>query len=446
MSEPAPRIAQRTSTDIGTDNKSTVSSRAPKGKPWQSWKVRLRLLTMISTALVSFQARAEYVLDQGDIIEVSVFGKNEQITRRTTVDVDGNVVIPFVGEVPAAGVSLSRLRATVTGMLTTSSSIRSTDIAVQLVEARPFYIQGDVMRAGAYPYRSGSTVRQAIAIAGGYSTLQAANITPLAVAELRGRYRALKGEVAKSQVRVAGLRAELQNKAEIDIDPRHQRSPSPAGTVDAPLEKALSEIAEIEIRRLKSRIEDKQKEKQHLSTSVKLADSQVAALEQGQKQDQEAVAQQVSELDRVADLARRGLAASGRVTDEQRAAVLIKSREMDTRARLAAAQISRQEAQRRLESDDPQTLKLPQDLQDAIAQLAQNQAQLDALGEQLVMAGESLEQLDGGERRRAIDVVIYRKQNGETVRVDADEDTEIAPSDVVEIRVRYMGARAASIN
>jgi hypothetical protein len=85
-------------------------------------------------------------------------------------------------------------------------------------------------------------------------------------------------------------------------------------------------------------------------------------------------------------------------------------------------------------------------LQDAIALLAQNQAQLDAVGEQLMMAGESLEQLDGGERRRLIDVVIYRKKNGETVRIEADEDTEIAPSDVVEVTVRYTGARAASVN
>ena len=424
----------------------TPMGSAARRQFWRSLRRKLRLLALVATAFVPLQAHAEYMLDEGDVIEVSIFGKNEQITRRTTVDVDGNVVIPFIGEVPAAGISLARLRSTVTGMLSTSSSIRSTDVAVQLVEARPFYIQGDVMRSGAYPYRSGVTVRQAIAVAGGLSGLQAASITPLTLAELRGRYRALKGEVAKNQVRVAGLRAEMQNKAEIDIDPKRQKPPPPEAAADAPLERALSEIAEIEIRRLKSRIEEKKREKQHLSTSVKLADGQVAALEQGQKQDQEAVAQQVSELERVADLARRGLAASGRVTDEQRAAVLIKSREMDTRARLAAAQISRQEVQRRLESDDPQTLKLPQDLQDAIAQLTQSQAQLDAIGEQLVMAGDSLEQLDGGERRRAISVVLYRKRNGETMRIDANEDTEIAPSDVVEITVRYMGTRAVSVN
>jgi polysaccharide export outer membrane protein len=409
-------------------------------------KRKLRFLTLVATVLVPIQANAEYMLDGGDVIEVSVFGKNEQITRRTVVDFDGNVVIPYIGEVEAAGVSLSRLRAKISDMLSTSNSIRSTDIAVQLVEARPFYIQGDVMRSGGYPYRSGGTVRQAIAIAGGLSMVQAASITPLTIADLRGRYRVLKGDLVKGQVRVAGLRAEMQNRAEVDLNLNQQRAQLPAGVSDAPLERTLSELAEIEIRRLKSRIEDKQREQRHLSTSLKLADGQVAALEQGQKQDQEAVTQQVSELERVAELARRGLAASGRVTDEQRAAVLIKSREMDTRARLAAAQFARQEAQRRLESDDPQTLRLPQDLQDAIAGLAQTQAQLDAVGEQLVMAGESLEQLDGGERRRAIDVVIYRKQNGATLRIEANEDTEIAPSDVIEVTARLTGQRATPVN
>lgn len=393
---------------------------------------------------VPIPAMAQYLLDGGDVVEVSVLGKSD-LTRRTTVDVDGNIIVPLVGELKAAGLSLTELRNKVGELLSTSDSIRVTDVAVQLVEPRPFYIQGDVSKAGSYSYRPGATVRQALAIAGGLSVVQASNTSPLTLAELRGRYKALKSDLAKNEVKVAGLRSELQNRTDLGVVGLADQS-QPGEMTQSLLKKELSELAQIEIERLKSRYEDKQKEVKFLLWSSRLADNQVAALEQGQKQDEEAVMQQSAELDRVAELNRRGMAVSGRVADEQRSLVLLKSREMDTKSRLAAARQARVEKQRQIEKTDERTLGLPQQLQDAIVELGRTKAQLEAVGEQLTLAGESLELLDGEPGRRSPEVVIFRKQGGQVVKIAADEDTEIKPSDVIEVTARSGRTRAVSMN
>ena len=41
--------------------------------------------------------------------------------------------------------------------------------SVQLLAARPFFILGQVNQAGGFPYQTGMTVQNAIAIAGGYT-------------------------------------------------------------------------------------------------------------------------------------------------------------------------------------------------------------------------------------------------------------------------------------
>ena len=132
-------------------------------------------LLLIVTALPA-QA-AEYRLDSGDIVEVSVFGRND-LNRRTTVDVEGNILVPLIGAVKACGVTLSDLRAKVKELLATSDSVRGADVIVDLIECRPFYVYGNVARAGAYPYRPGMTARHALALAGGLDTLRAQQSTP----------------------------------------------------------------------------------------------------------------------------------------------------------------------------------------------------------------------------------------------------------------------------
>ena len=46
--------------------------------------------------------------------------------------------------------------------------VKEPQVTVDIAQNRPFFILGEVRNAGQYPYVSGMTVQEAVAIAGGY--------------------------------------------------------------------------------------------------------------------------------------------------------------------------------------------------------------------------------------------------------------------------------------
>jgi polysaccharide export outer membrane protein len=105
-----------------------------------------------------------------------------EFKRRATVNVDGEVAIPFVGALQAAGLSLAELRASIGASLIRMGAMQNPQVTVEMAEHRPFYISGDVSRPGAIAYRKGLTVRHAIALSGGFDALRFRSENPLMAA------------------------------------------------------------------------------------------------------------------------------------------------------------------------------------------------------------------------------------------------------------------------
>lgn len=373
-------------------------------------------------------AWAEYHLDSGDVLEISVFGVPGQ-TKRTTVNVDGNISVPLIGDVHAAGESLSALNAKLKELAASNEAARGTDVSIEVVQYRPFFISGDVSKAGAYPYQPEMTVRQAVALAGGPDPARF-NIDRLlaASAEMRGQYESLWIDLTKQQARVLSLRAELAGQSEID----------PHVLYEAPISlNALSEIARLEADRLRTRQRDYQGERDYLQRVIRFAGDQVASLEQEQIQDKQGAANQAEELARVTDLNHKGLVPVTRVIDAQRAAVLLNSRQMETGARLARASQEREELVRKLaKAEADRQLTLTQELQNALLEIEKVRAQLQATQQKMVLTGVTRPELAGSGRSKA-DIAIYRKVNGGQTRLDATDDTKVEPGDVVELVASY---------
>lgn len=108
-----------------------------------------------------------YSLDSGDQVRVTVFGQTD-LTRVYPVDVGGNITMPLIGTVAARGLTPKSLAANVAGKLA-REHLRNPDVSVEVQTYRPFFVLGEVKRAGQFPYVSGMTVQTAIAIAGGYT-------------------------------------------------------------------------------------------------------------------------------------------------------------------------------------------------------------------------------------------------------------------------------------
>ncbi|MGH9786942.1 MAG: polysaccharide biosynthesis/export family protein [Terriglobia bacterium] len=110
--------------------------------------------------------RKEYVLAPGDQVEVVVRRVGE-LSRVVGVRPDGNISLPLLDDVPAAGLTPRELDARLTELL--AGRLVEPDVTVIANQIRQpvVYVVGDVLRPSPLPIRDAPTAMQAIALAGG---------------------------------------------------------------------------------------------------------------------------------------------------------------------------------------------------------------------------------------------------------------------------------------
>jgi polysaccharide biosynthesis/export protein len=108
-----------------------------------------------------------YTLDSGDKLRIFVYAQ-PSLSRIYTIDTEGFVSVPLIGNVKARGATTRHLEGTIRARLG-SEFVRDPHVTVDIQQYRPFFILGEVKAAGQYPYVGGLTVSAAAAIAGGYS-------------------------------------------------------------------------------------------------------------------------------------------------------------------------------------------------------------------------------------------------------------------------------------
>ena len=110
---------------------------------------------------------AQYRLNAGDRLNIIVFGQ-EDVSGEFQIDGAGNITMPLLGQVAAAMRTVTQLQAEITASLD-RDYIVNPRVSIEVLNYRPFYILGQVTSPGSYPYVAGMDVRQAIAIAGGFT-------------------------------------------------------------------------------------------------------------------------------------------------------------------------------------------------------------------------------------------------------------------------------------
>jgi len=107
----------------------------------------------------------DYRLEPGDRITVTVFGHAE-LSGDVLVDGIGNVLLPLIGPVEVKNLTLSECEKLIYDRFT-DGILKQPTVSVRITELRPLYVLGDVRTPGAYQFRYGSTVKSALALAGG---------------------------------------------------------------------------------------------------------------------------------------------------------------------------------------------------------------------------------------------------------------------------------------
>ncbi|MBV8915149.1 MAG: polysaccharide export protein [Acetobacteraceae bacterium] len=111
---------------------------------------------------------AVYRLGPGDQVRIITFGE-QQLTGEFRVDAAGDITLPLVGPVRAAGLTPRELQTAVTDALSRSKLYRNPSVSLEVINYRPIFILGEVAKPGQYPYQPGMTVLTAVAIAGGFT-------------------------------------------------------------------------------------------------------------------------------------------------------------------------------------------------------------------------------------------------------------------------------------
>jgi protein involved in polysaccharide export with SLBB domain len=408
-----------------------------RGARWFAQRpVTLGLIAILHAAPVA--AQAEYALGPEDRIRLKVFEWRasrdetfswEALNDDYAVGSDGDLSLPLVGRINAAGATRDALAARISEQLAEQMGLgRRPSVAIEIIEYRPFYILGPVAAPGAYPFKPGLTILKAVSLAGGLATR--ADSGPRDAISGLGELEVLFLERDGALARIARLKAELAD----------------AEAAEAPPELA-GRAGEAHIAQLILQ------EQAIFAARREAFQSKLAALRQLRADLQTEVPAQKAMLENV-ELQARSLredleTITGVLTTMQARSMEREIAKLD--GERLRGETSLLKAQQEVSRADLSIIELrTQRAQDLVAEIRATQAQIDQLGrrietaEELVDDAESsgLNAVERGRRRLAPVYFVVREQDGRSVEMPAEETTAVEPGDAIKVEYRRTNALA----
>lgn len=395
--------------------------------------------TSLSFAALA-QTAQEYRISPGDTVEVGIASIPGR-TQRAVVQMDGTVVLPDAGAVSVGGLTASELQMRMQSTLPTKIFhirltdgqeqmvvVRPTDVTAVIAEYRPIYVTGDVLTPGQQTFRPLMTVRQAVAVAGGFSMLRSqAGQTGANPTILRRDYEMIWTEYTRDYFHSARLRAELDKQETFDMKP-------PQGS---PLSPALAaSIGKTEAEALKLSLDNFKQEQSFVEKGAADATTQVNDLAQRSKDEAAGVQADEEELAQVTKLFKAGNLTNSRLSDVRRSLLMSSSRALETSVELMRTRRQLDDFNRQIERNENQRrIGLLNELRDTEVRLADIGARLRAASQSLMPQGAAATApvAVAGETVRA-QLTIVRMVDGQWRKQPATEDIEVSPGDTIEVR------------
>lgn len=395
-----------------------------------------QIQSALSSASDGLAGPVDYRLNLGDVLEISIHGFPE-LRQKAMVELNGDVSLPPAGRIRIVGMNIAEAQAAIRKLVTARplrqkfadgrenlTVVAADDVSVSISEYRPVYVTGDVAKPGELVFRPGLTVRQAIALAGGFDIMRYRLVNPfIESADMKGRQESLWTEIAKVRAETARLRAELDGNQSLDE----------SAVRDIPLAPSfIDQLVETESATLKGRLEDAAKDQDHLKSLVRMAADRAKTLaatveneEQGVKEDEKGYA----------DLG-HGAVSVLRMMDIRHTQVAGSTRVLQARWQLEQAQRDQAEAARNLEhADSARRTELLTALQAANVKANDLQAQLSANSEKLSATSLLKSRLVRGPGAKP-SIQLFRSDRNMRQVVDAVEETSLLPGDTIDIALK----------
>lgn len=402
--------------------------------------VTLFVLLGISTAF----AAGEYEIQPGDVVEFDV-APIPNLSKRMRVGPDGQINVPLLGWVDAAGRTLKAIEQDIESKLSKVAYrqrvqgdelplvIHPDEVSLEIASFRPVYVTGEVVNSGAQDYLPDMTVRQLIALAGGFkataSTIPDNQLGT--IAGLRADYNALVASYAASAVDVARLSAIVAG-SETAAASSIADLGLPAGLEKSVIERAQAQLS------VGDKLENGQRA--YLQDSLQQNGQRVAVLREKQRQEQDGADADTANLDHVQALAGRGAVQSTRVTEARQQLLVSSSRALATKAELAAAEIRQANLGRELQKLGDERLSAAlADLEKAKSVAQRQQAQMKGIKARLAL----LSPVAATVAEETMSFVIYRADGTRVTGATEDMDKVLQPGDVVQINQSPADAQGA---
>ncbi|MFY0610032.1 MAG: polysaccharide biosynthesis/export family protein [Hyphomicrobiaceae bacterium] len=355
-----------------------------------------------------------------------------------TIGANGMLAFPLLGEIGSGGLTPAQLAKTISNRLRDRMGLAlSPDTTVEVTKYRPFYIVGEVERPGAYPYRPGLTVLQAVSIAGGL--IKKRQIAGLRLERelisTRGRMRLINREIKILLARRARLMAELKGASQIIF---------PATSTGAP------EIVEQEQLIFRARHKAHETQITALGQLKDFLAKDVVSLTAQLKNHKEEAELLKAELKNMRALAKKGLVSSPRKLAVERNVMQMRSSglRLDSRLSRAKQEISRTEIVI-LELQNKRKNEVTVKLQATQIKLGELQQQLKTsdqlLYETEVVAPRLL--FKGSRRSQAKpSFKIVRWSASGQVEFSATEGADIKPGDTLKIEFPRQARMASHVS
>ena len=156
-------------------------------------RILLAFLLVLPGIAPAFAQSAGYRIQPGDQLAITVL-EDDTLNRQLLVLPDGTISVPLAGTVRAGGRSVESVEAAIADQLASNFAVRpSVFVSVVTVDETygtfPIFVMGQVTTPGMVEVEPGTTMLQAIALAGGLDRFAATKRIQLRRADSTGQQR-----------------------------------------------------------------------------------------------------------------------------------------------------------------------------------------------------------------------------------------------------------------
>jgi polysaccharide export outer membrane protein len=160
-------------------------------------------------------ATPEYQVGPGDVLDVAVFG-NEDLSRTTTVQMNGSIGLPLLGDVAVSGLTVAEIQRKVTTLLARDYLVNPhVEIKVREYQSQFVSVVGEVNSPGRKPLRGRTRLIDVLVEAGGFTPRSSGE---LMVTRLEGSF---DGGVKTLRLRLASAAPTAQDQVNLEVPLRN---------------------------------------------------------------------------------------------------------------------------------------------------------------------------------------------------------------------------------